>query len=484
MKIRAYLSKVVLATSFIFFIASCSVNPVTGKKELMLMSKDQEIAMGAASNPSVIASFGAYEDATLQNFISQKGKEMGRISHRPDLEYNFKVLDSPVVNAFALPGGYVYFTRGILAHFNNEAEFAGVLGHEIGHVTARHGAKQYSDQILMQGALMTGMILSEDFAQYAGLASQGLGLLMLKFGRDDESQSDQLGVEYSTAIGYDAHQMAGFFNTINRLSGGDNGGIPTFLSTHPNPVDRFKKVNEYASEWQQKKKATNLQVNRDQYLRMIDGLVYGEDPRQGYFENNMFYHPELKFQFSVPNGWKTQNMASMVQMAPEAGDAVLNLTVAAQKTLADVDAAFTGNNEAIQILDRKSTTVNGLPALAYVVQQTDQQQGQTIRGLIYFIEYNGLIYEFTGISLAEVFNNYRSIFENNIGSFRQLTDQSKVNVQPERVRIKTVPRNGTLQSTLQNFGVSQNRMQELSILNGLELNEQVTKGTLIKVVEK
>jgi len=478
--------KVAVVIFVLLMVASCAVNPVTGKKELMLLSKDQEIALGATSHPSVMASFGAYQDEAIQRFISEKGQQMARVSHRPELDYNFEVLDSPVVNAFALPGGYVYFTRGILAHFNNEAEFAGVLGHEIGHVTARHGAQQYSTQILMQGALIGGMILSEDFAQYAGIASQGLGLLMLKFGRDDESQSDRLGVEYSTAIGYDAHEMADFFNTINRLSGGDNGGIPTFLSTHPNPADRFRKVNEYASEWQQNKNVSrsNLEVGRESYLRMIDGLVYGNDPRQGYVENNMFYHPDLKFQFPVPRGWQYQNMASMVQMAPEGGQAVLNFTIAQQKTLDEVDAAFTNNNNAMQILDRQRISVNGMPALAYIVQQTDQQNGQVIRGLIYFIEYGELIYEFSGLSLAEGFNTYRNTFENVMSNFRPLTDQSKINVMPERVRIKTVPRNATLQATLQSFGVPNDRLEELSILNGMELNEQVTRGMLIKVVEK
>lgn len=463
--------------------ASCAVNPVTGKKELMLLSKDQEVALGAASHPSVMASFGVYQDEAIQRFISEKGQQMARVSHRPELEYNFEVLDSPVVNAFALPGGYIYFTRGILAHFNNEAEFAGVLGHEIGHVTARHGAQQYSTQILMQGALIGGMILSEDFAQYAGLASQGLGLLMLKFGRDDESQSDQLGVEYSTAIGYDAHQMAGFFKTIDRLSGG-GGGIPTFLSTHPNPIDRYNKVNQYASQWQQKQNKTNLAVNRESYLQMIDGLVYGEDPRQGYVENGIFYHPDLKFQFPVPQGWQYQNMASMVQMAPEGGQAVLNFTIAQQKTLNDVDAAFTNNNNAMQILDRQRISVSGLPALAYTVQQTEQQNGQVIRGLIYFIEYGGLIYEFSGLSYAESFNTYRNTFENVMRNFRELSDPSKINVTPERLRIKTVPRNATLQATLQSFGMPDSRLAELAVLNGMELNEQVARGALIKVVEK
>ena len=260
---------------------------------------------------------------------------MAVISHRPNLGYQFRVLDSPVVNAFAVPGGFVYFTRGIMAHFNNEAEFAGVLGHEIGHITARHSAQQYSNQVLAQLGLVIGMAVSEDFARFGDLASQGLGLLFLKFSRDHESQSDELGVEYSSKIGYDAHQMADFFQTIDRLSGGNNGGIPTFLSTHPNPADRNKKVHELATKWQQSSNVTpaNLKVNRDGYLRMIDGIVYGEDPRQGYVESNIFYHPELKFQFPVPQEWQLQNMASQVQMAPKDGKALMFMTLANEKSL-------------------------------------------------------------------------------------------------------------------------------------------------------
>ena len=190
------LASISLMVIVLLIADSCAKNPVTGKNELMLMSKDQEIALGQQSDPEIVAFFGLYQDEELQKFIDVKGKEMAAISHRPDLPFEFKIVDSPVVNAFAVPGGYVYFTRGIMAHFNNEAEFAGVLGHEIGHVTARHSAKQYSNAMLGQIGLVAGSIISPEFAQFADIASTGLQLLFLKFARDAESQSDKLGVEY------------------------------------------------------------------------------------------------------------------------------------------------------------------------------------------------------------------------------------------------------------------------------------------------
>ncbi|HSL86692.1 MAG TPA: M48 family metalloprotease, partial [Bacteroidales bacterium] len=177
-----------LVFAVILLIDSCAINPVTGKKQLMLMSEAQEVQMGAQYDPQVIATFGEYKNENLRSFLEQKGTEMGVISHRPKLEYHVKILDSPVVNAFAVPGGYIYFTRGILGLLNNEAELIGILGHEMGHITARHSASQQSKQQLGQLLLIGGMIASEKFASYAEYAMQGMQLLFLKFSRDNERE--------------------------------------------------------------------------------------------------------------------------------------------------------------------------------------------------------------------------------------------------------------------------------------------------------
>jgi predicted Zn-dependent protease len=305
----------IAATLFLF--ASCARNPVTGKRQVALISEEQEIAMGREADPQIVAQFGLYEDANLQAFINEKGKQMAAVSHRPELNYTFRIVNSEVLNAFAVPGGYVYFTRGIMAHFNNEAEFAGVLGHEIGHITARHSVSQQTRATLGQLGLIVGMVVSPTFAQFGQAASQGLGLLFLKYGRDAERQSDDLGVEYSSKIGYDAKEMADFFNTLQRK--GEEAGaqeLPGFLSTHPNPGDRNTSVAKAAVEWQQKLNLTNAQINRNQYLQRIEGLIYGEDPREGYRENGVFYHPVLKFQFNIPANWNYQNTPTQVTMAP------------------------------------------------------------------------------------------------------------------------------------------------------------------------
>ena len=555
-------------TVSLILIAACTVNPITGKKEFTLMSKQQELALGQQSDPGIVASFGLYQDEKLQAFINEKGTAMGKISHRPDLEYKFKILDSPVVNAFAVPGGYVYFTRGIMAHFNNEAEFAGVLGHEIGHITARHSAKQYTKATLAQIGLIAGVVFSPEFRQYADVASQGLQLLFLKFGRDNESQSDELGVQYSTKIGYDAQHMANFFNTLDRLSGDQSERLPTFLSTHPDPADRNQKVGELAKEWKAKVGSSNYKVNRDSYLRMIDGIVYGDDPRQGYVENDQFYHPELKFQYSVPRGWKTVNSPQQVQMAPSDGKAMIILTLGQGKTLKEAAQKFLTDNK-LTLVESQNTTVNGLNALAIISDQLPEQSQQmgatqqsvaqkpgtvdspnqpssdpntqtkqsktdsksgstsgktsgsggtvksgstntssptpspttgnnqspsqpapaqgvtpTLRIMTYLIQYNDLIYMFHGLSKYEDFRQYTNAFANTMKSFRQLTDQSKIQVKPERVFIKEVKQSGTLKTALQAYGMTPKQQETLSVLNGMELTARVNKGSLIKILGK
>ena len=194
MRIIKSISVLLLIVSFVFLIPSCAINPVTGKSELMFMSEEQEIALGTQYDPSVVSTFGIYENEPLQKFIEEKGTEMGKISHRPHLQYHFKILDSPVVNAFAVPGGYIYLTRGILAQFNNEAKMIGVLGHEMGHIPARHTAKQQTNQQLGQIALATGMIAIPEAAQFANEAMQAMQLLFLSFSRSNEREADRLGV--------------------------------------------------------------------------------------------------------------------------------------------------------------------------------------------------------------------------------------------------------------------------------------------------
>lgn len=437
--------------------------------------------MGQEADPQIVSFFGLYEDPKLQRFIDRKGQQMANISHRSELDYEFKIVDSPVINAFAVPGGYVYFTRGIMAHFNNEAEFAGVLGHEIGHIAARHSAKQQSKAMLAQVGLIAGMVISPEFAQFADVAQQGVGLLFLKFGRDAERQSDRLGVEYSAKIGYDAEEMAEFYLTLHRISAQSEGGaLPSFLSTHPDPEDRFEAVQELAAVWKEKLPEARFEVNRNEYLRMIDGMVFGPDPRQGFLENQVFYHPELKFRFPVPRGdWTFQNTPQQVQMAHKGGKAIMLLQLAQAPSLEAAARAVLEKNQ-LQLVESEQVTVNGLNALAMVAQQ--KQQKQTLRTLSYLIAYGGNIYHLFGITTQNEFTTYYPVFRDAMTSFRELTEPDKLNRQPERIRIETINRVTTLGQALRRFGAEEGRLEELAILNGMTLDTRLEAGTLIKLI--
>jgi predicted Zn-dependent protease len=477
-------TKTLFLTLAILIISACSRNPITGKKEAFVMSESREQALGDQSDPSIVASFGLYPDQTLQEFIESKGQQMARISHRNHLKYEFKILDSPVVNAFALPGGYVYFTRGIMAHFNNEAEFAGVLGHEIGHISGRHSAKQQRNSILTQVGLIAGVILSKEFANYAESAGQSMQLLMLKNGRDHETQSDQMGVEYSTKIGYDATYMAGFFKTLNRLSGGDEGQrIPTFMSTHPDPLNRYAKVGQWAKEEQKNYPNKTFKENRNQYLRMLEGLIYGEDPRQGYQEGNTFYHPELKLQFPVPTNWQLANSPQQVQMAPKDGKAMMIFTLATEKTLNEAATNFVTQNK-LQKKEDANLTINGFPAKAIVSEQVDEQGAVTLKIVTYFIQDGSTIYLFHGMAEPANFLIYKNLFRNTMEGFARLTDRAKINVQPDRIHIESINSPTTLSAAFRNAGIKSDRFDEMAIVNGMQLSDQLKRGQLIKVLKK
>lgn len=461
---------------------SCSRNPVTGRKQLVFMSNAQEIAMGKESDPQIMGFFGKYEDEKLQQFITEKGQEMAAISHRPNLEYEFKIVDSPVINAFAVPGGYVYFTRGIMAHFNNEAEFAGVLGHEIGHITARHSVIQQRNQMLGQIGLIAGVIFVPEISQFVEPLSQGMQLALLSFGRDAERESDKLGVEYSSKIGYDAVEMAGFFKTLERQQANSGGGeIPDFLSTHPSPSERNVTVAKMAGEWQEKLNLTNPEVNRNSYLQRIDGLIVGEDPNQGFVENNVFYHPVLKFQFPIPSEWSFQNTPQQVQMAPKSGDALLMLTLAQGSSLDEAGKSLLDQYK-LEVVESNKVNQNGMETLVILADQ--KQEKGTVRVLMTLINFDGNIYNIMGIGEISKFPTYRNLMEATMRNFAEVKDSEKLNRQPDVIRIKTVTKAMTLDAALKSFNMPQDRHEEIALLNGMLLTDQIPQNSMIKVIER
>jgi predicted Zn-dependent protease len=461
--------------------ASCATNPVTGRPELMLVSEADETQIGRKTDVEVVQQYGVYEDPQLSAYLNGFCREIARVSHRPDVPYQLQIVDSSVVNAFAVPGGYIYFTRGILAYLNNEAELVGVMGHELGHIAARHSAEQISRAQLAGVGLGLGMIIVPELRYVSDLAQFGVGLMFLKFSRDDERQADELGVEYASKLGYDATQMADFFDSLARMEpGSSRSGLPEWFSTHPNPVDREKDVDRKAEEWRQDLGLGNPKVNRDAYLRRIDGLVFGEDPRGGYEEGGVFYHPTLRFQFPVPSGWKLNNTHTQVQIVSAAKDAAIMLTIAAKGSPAEAARAFVQQNRA-SVVEERDTRVNGLPAFR-LLSQVRTQRG-TLGILSYFIDKDGKVCVFHGFTPANRYRSYASTFTSTMEGFSEIRDATKLRVEPSRVRVKTVSALGTVRQALRALGTKEQNLEKLAILNGMRLDDRIQAGSLIKVVE-
>ncbi|MDO7853840.1 M48 family metalloprotease [Hymenobacter convexus] len=440
---------------------------------------------GAKPDPAVIAQFGLYNDSKLQNLITAKGKAMTAVSDRPG-DYGFTVVDSPIINAFATPDGHVYFTRGIMAYFNDEAQFSGVLGHELGHITARHGQKQQTRSTIAGIGMILGSVLAPRVMQsVGGVAQQVVGLGMLKYGRDDENEADGLGVKYSTKIGYDASHMADFFQTLSRTEAQSGSSIPTFLSTHPNSADRYTRVKGLAAQARQSVGNRTLAVNRDQYLRSIEGLTFGEDPRQGFVESGVFYHPDLKFRFPIPSGWKSQNDPDKFQMAEPNGKALLVFLGASGSSLEAAGQSL-AKSIGVASANASKTTINGFPALVFEGDQqaSDQSSSSSTPAhvLAQLIQDGNSIYAFVGLAAPASFSTYAPQFQQAAQGYARLTDASKLSRQPEHIHIRTATGTQTLASALASAGIPSKRYEEMAILNGMKTTDKLPKGMLYKVV--
>jgi predicted Zn-dependent protease len=483
MKKAVLFATLLAALASLVILNSCATNPVTGERQFVLMTESQEIEMGREADEEIIAEYGLYPDDELQAYVDGVGQRMAALSHRPHLQWHFRVLDTPVVNAFAVPGGYIYITRGLLAYINSEAELSMVIGHEIGHVAARHTVTQYSKQVLIMGGILIGMAASEKFRKYAPLAIIGVQLLFLKFSRDQERQADDLGVLYGYRAGYDPGEFDNFFGTLNRMSeesGG--GGLPGFLSTHPNTPNRIHDVQD---ECQRVMAATppsgQLAVNRDGYLQKIDGLVFGEDPRQGYTEGNAFYHPGMRFQFAYPSGWELSNLASAVQIKPSSGDAFISLSIDSKAGIPKQAFDNMVSENSLTVLDTNTDSVNGLPAYHGVCSYTDSD-GNSLRLRMSSIQKDNRIYNFLGACSPTDYNRYGSAFESTIWSFKNLTDSDKLSRQPKRISVKRTARSETAEKFLLDNGIDSKFLDTALLMNAKTRNDQIGGNMLMKLV--
>ena len=420
--------------------------------------------MGQQTRDETLSTFGPYENAAAQALVQRIGMEIAKASERPDLPWEFHVIDDDQVNAFAAPGGFIFITRGILTHMNSEAELASVLGHEVGHVTARHTAQQVTKAQLAQLGLGVGMIFSSTVRSMGGALSQGMQVLFLKFGRDAESQADELGFRYMVADGYDPRGAAEMFRTLERVSSRAGQRLPEWQSTHPDPGNRVAAATERSDSLESAGRSlASLKDNGPQFVQMLNGMTYGADPRNGYFRGSTFYHPGMRFQFTFPQGWKVANLPDQVVSQSPEGDRALQLQ--AGKGSPEELAQQFFRQEGLQAGQVSRGTVNGLQTVAgdFTAQTQD---GSAIRGAAAFIAYESRTFALIGMAQGGG-GDVRGPFQQVLNTFRPLTDPAALNVRPAAVRAVKVPRDMTVEQFNGQFP-STIPVEELALINGVD----------------
>ena len=420
MTMQRYTRAVVGLTGAVI-VAGCAVNPATGERQFSLISEAQEIQMGREYDPQIAASMGIYTDQELSDYVNDLGQRLAEASERPDLPWTFRVVDDAAVNAFAVPGGFIYLTRGILAQFASEAELAGVLGHEIGHVTARHSVSQLSRQQLQQGLLGVGMVFSEDVRRFGELAQGVLQVVNLRYSRGDESQADGLGFRYMTLANYDPNALIGVFQMLANVSGGAGARVPEWQLTHPYPQNREAAITRTIES--SERDFSDAVVERDEYVRRMEDVVYGPNPREGYFKDGLFLHADLAFRLQFPSDWTAVNQKTQVGAISPDEDAILTLTLAE-----DVSTPARGLTS---FLEQEGMTggrlndrdINGLDAARAPFEALVGDQ--ELEGEAAFIAYGGNVYQFVGYGTSARWGNHSAEVSAAIGTFQRLTDRAR-----------------------------------------------------------
>ncbi len=443
------------------------------------MSEAQEIAIGREADAEVRREMGVYDDPDLQRYVSDIGQRLAELSHRPKLPWTFTVVDHPAVNAFALPGGYIYITRGILPYLDNEAELAGVLGHEIAHVTARHAAQQYTRATTGGIGLAVLGIFVPAARPFGDLASTALSVAFLTHGRDDERESDRLGMEYAVRGGWDPAGVPNFLSTLARVTDLSERGVPNWLSTHPEPAERVSEAQPLATTLAS---ATATARNRDDYRRRIDGVVVGDNPEDGIVRGNAFLHPALRFAVEFPEGWEIMNTPTQVA-AREPGRQhymLLQLVERPQGRTIEEIAVRSMTGARFRRLDGERAELNGLEAHVGLYQGSIQGIGRVTMRAAHVV--NGRhVYVVAGFAPGEQFERIDQEITRALRSFRPLTAREADAIHPNRLDFYTVRAGDTWQS-IASRGGDLVRASELAVMNNYAVNEQPKPGEQIKIV--
>jgi predicted Zn-dependent protease len=472
-------------------LSACAVgtNPVTGRQRAYAFTWQEEIALGRQADAEIVRDYGVHDDPRLTAYVRRVGEAMLAQSHlrREDAlpefretRFTWRVLDTEEVNAFALPGGFIYVTRGLLAHTRNEAQLAVVLGHEVAHVAARHGSQDAFKAVIGLAGVLGLSLLAEELAgigdEVGSAGGVAASLLLFRYSRDQERESDRLGVEYAARAGYRAAEGAGFFQLLRRMDAGD-GWSPTFLSTHPDPGRREDAVRTMAAEWVARG-FPSRRVEEEALLAAVQGLPLGPNLRQGYIEGNTFHHPEGRFRFAVPRGWEREMEGRTLQMARGNGMGILFVPTS-PRTSGSAAAAELVREYELRGVRQSVSTVNGFRT--HVLEGTAGGRNDEARLHAYFVEHDGAVRTFVGYAPPGRADEMRAMLEWVVRSFRRETDPRVLNVRVPRLEVVTVRRSAPFRTLLPDPLPRGITARDLALMNHVEPGDVIPAGTQIRL---
>jgi predicted Zn-dependent protease len=465
-------------------MGACSVNPATGEKQFTgLLPESQEESIGISEHQKVRQTYGDFMTGPVADYVTRIGQKIAPHTERTDVQYKFHVIDSPIVNAFAVPGGYIYVSRGLVALANSEAELAGVIAHEIGHITGRHAAARMSQGVLagLGAAILSAATGSEAVGQVANVGSD---LYIKSYSRGQEHEADTLGVRYLSRAGYDPRAMASFLSSLDaqtkldaRIAGKSEGEGFNYFSTHPVTAERVAQASQMAAQTQ----GAGTAINREAFMQVVNGLTYGDSEDQGFVRGNTFYHPKMGFAFDVPQGFNVQNNPSELIAAHPDGSVIL-FDAGRDDQGRDPLAYLTQNwMQGKQAQGAESITINGLRAATAAFAGTANGKAVMIR--VVAIEWKpGQFFRFQmavpeSASAAVVESLKRTTY-----SFRAISDSERQMARPLRVRTFTARAGDTVASAAARMAFPSYREERFRVLNGLSSSDALTPGQVYKAV--
>jgi predicted Zn-dependent protease len=487
----------VVSTALLAGCGSKVVNPVSGQSERSAMTETQEVAEGKKAHVQVLEEYTALKNPKLQAYVNDIGQKLAKQSQRANLVWTFTVLDSPEINAFALPGGYVYVTRGIMAYMESEADLAGVIGHEIGHVTARHGAQRATRQqnagLGVLAASVLGAVLEAKGVGGAGdvlggVAQNAAQGYVAKYGREQELQADGLGAEYLSRVQLDPRNMIDVIKVLKNqelfaadLAKSEGRAAPaqnSWLASHPSNDQRLERIIALSAQY---KSTTPYQdEGRTRYLQMMDGVAFGESADQGLTRGRNFYHDSLNFAITAPAGWKIQNEPEQLTLVNAARDAGVILQLVPPK-------AGNTHEEIIRNLVKPASgrgeplKINGLSATHFVgTQRADNGKVSNLELTVITGAGGGNYILVYSAKDAAVLQANRAGMQEAERSFRGMTAADKSAAKPWVLRTATMPRGGF--ADLARTSPLANPEQQLKLINGVYAGGEIKPGAVVKVV--